>query len=204
MRQVLVLLSLVLAAVAQSHSARSQDTGLQAKIVLNGTTLQCKDFRGQTVRTIRMDDMGDVARASIINRMPIITLNPLRLEPLPGMMQVFFFYHECGHHVMGHVFSPSPTSENEADCWSIKQGRDEKMFSRADVEAFAPHLANSRGSALGHLPGPERASRLLACFDDPSDDLVNPAGFKSDAPSVAPNESAGIGGQNEPSAGLQR
>jgi hypothetical protein len=129
------------------------------------------------VRTIRMEDIGDVARASIINRMPIITLNPLRLDNLPGKLQIFFFNHECGHHVMGHVFSPSPTSENEADCWSIKQGRDNKWFTRMDVESFGPHLANSRGSPLGHLPGPQRAARLLACFDDPSAELVNPAGF---------------------------
>jgi hypothetical protein len=189
MRNVFTI-AMVLAAALLANSASSQETGLHAKVNLDGMTLQCKDFRGQTVRTIRMDDIGDVARASIINRMPIITLNPLRLETLPGKLQVFFFNHECGHHVMGHVFNPSPTSENEADCWSIKQGRDGKFFTRADVEAFAPHLANSRGTPLGHLPGPERAARLLACFDDPSDELVDPQGFKPQVPA----ESARSGG----------
>ncbi len=179
-----------LAATVLANSAWSQDVGLHAKVTLDGMTLQCKDFRGQTVRTIRMDDIGDVARASIINRMPIITLNSLRLETLPGKLQVFFFNHECGHHVMGHVFSPSPTSENEADCWSIKQGRDGKFFTRSDVEAFAPHLAKSRGTPLGHLPGPERAARLLACFDDASDNLVDPQGYSP----RTPTESARSGG----------
>ncbi len=184
-----LILATVISAVLAGW-AQARDEGLQAKIVLDGTSLQCMDFRGQTVRTIRMDDIGDVARASIINRMPIITLNPLRLETLPGKMQIFFFNHECAHHVLGHVFSPSPTSENEADCWSVKTGRDSGLFMRSDVQAFAPHFAKSRGTALGHLPGPERAARLVACFDDPTDNVVEPAGFR---PSEASTLSAGVG-----------
>lgn len=158
--------------------------GLQSTIAIDGTTLQCKDFRGQIVRTIQMDDIGDVAQARIINRMPIITLNQSRMSTLPAKMQIFFFNHECAHHVMAHVFNPSPTSENEADCWSIKTGRDTGLFTRADVEAFAPHMAHSRGSPFGHLPGPERAKRLVACFDDASEDLVSPKGYEPVAPPV--------------------
>ncbi|MDX2307398.1 MAG: hypothetical protein NW216_04090 [Hyphomicrobium sp.] len=177
------VLLVTLVTVSASGTTAAQE-GLQAKVEIDGQTLQCKDFRNHTVRTIRMDDIGDVAQARIINRMPIITLNQSRLQTLPGKMQIFFFNHECAHHVMAHVFYPSPTSENEADCWSIKMGRDGNLFSRADVEAFAPHLAHSRGSPLGHLPGPDRARRLLACFDDPSDELVSPAGFTPTTPPV--------------------
>lgn len=157
--------------------------GLQARITLGGMELACRDFRGQVVRSIRMDDLGDVAHARIINRMPIITLNQSRLDTLPGKLQVFFFHHECAHHLMGHVFYPTQTSENEADCYAIKLGRREGFLTRDDVVAFAPYLARSRGSPFGHLPGPLRSQRLVACFDDPSEEnLAEPAGFAAVPP----------------------
>ncbi len=101
-----------------------------------------------------MEDLGDVAHARIVNRMPIITLNKRRLDTLPDKLQVFFFHHECAHHVLGHVFYPTQTSENEADCYAIKVGRREGYLSREDVESFSPYIAVSRGSAFGHLPAP--------------------------------------------------
>jgi hypothetical protein len=159
--------------------------GLQTQINVGGQELSCRDFRGQIVRSIHMDDLGDVAHARIVNRMPIITLNKRRLDTLPDKLQVFFFNHECAHHVLGHVFYPTQTSENEADCYAIKQGRREGYLSREDVESFTPYIAVSRGSPFGHLPGPMRLQRLLACFDDPSEDnIAEPAGFTPPPPPV--------------------
>ncbi len=159
--------------------------GLQSRITLGGQELTCRDFRGQTVRSIHMEDLGDVAHARIVNRMPIITLNKRRLDTLPDKLQVFFFHHECAHHVLGHVFYPTQTSENEADCYAIKVGRREGYLSREDVESFSPYIAVSRGSAFGHLPGPVRSKRLLACFDDPSEEnIAEPAGFVPPPPPV--------------------
>lgn len=152
--------------------------GLHTTIKIGEMTFTCRDFRGQLVHSINLDDLGDVAHARIVNRMPIITLNQERLSSLPEKLQIFFLNHECAHHVLGHIFFPSPTSENEADCWSIKFGRREGIFSREHILAFAPYLATSRGSAYGHLPGPVRSARLVACFDDPSEDnLTDPVGF---------------------------
>lgn len=136
--------------------------------------MQCEDFRGLTVRTLRLTELGDVGSARVIGRVPVILLDPDRLAKLPAKMQQFFFGHECAHHVLGHSFSATASSEKEADCWSVKNGRDKGLFTRADVEGWAPHFAHSRGSPAGHLPGPERAKRLIACFDDPSDELVEP------------------------------
>ncbi len=172
-------LSLAPAAVADTSS------GLHARINLGGQELTCRDFRGQTVRSIHMNDLGDVAHARIVNRMPIITLNKRRLDTLPDKLQVFFFHHECAHHILGHVFYPTQTSENEADCYAIKVGRRSGYLTREDVESFAPYIASSRGSAFGHLPGPFRSKRLVACFDDPSDEnIAEPAGFTPPPPPV--------------------
>ncbi|MFM7084522.1 MAG: hypothetical protein ACKOW3_05910 [Hyphomicrobium sp.] len=175
----LSLLLLLMGVVITPAISLADDTeGLRTTIKIGEVTFTCRDFRGQMVHSINMNDLGDVAHARIVNRMQIITLNHERLAALPEKLQIFFFNHECAHHVMGHIFFPSPTSENEADCWSIKFGRREGLFSRDDIVAFAPYLATSRGSAYGHLPGPVRSARLVACFDDPSEDnLTDPIGF---------------------------
>ena len=174
-----------LALTAASYPGEAASEGLQARIKIGGQELSCRDFRGQTVRSIHMDDLGDVAHARIVNRMPIITLNKRRLDTLPDKLQVFFFNHECAHHVLGHVFYPTQTSENEADCFAIKQGRRDGSLTRDDVVSFTPYIAVSRGSAFGHLPGPMRSQRLLACFDDPSEEnIVDPAGFTPPPPPI--------------------
>lgn len=181
-RRILLALLFLAQIICGYEVSQSEDTsGLHTSTIIGDKTFSCRDFRGQMVHTINLDDLGDVAHARIINRMPIITLNHDRLSALPDKLQIFFFNHECAHHVMGHIFFPSPTSENEADCWSVKLGRREGLFTRDDVVAFAPYLATSAGSAYGHLPGPVRSARLVACFDDPSEDnFVDPAGFAAD------------------------
>ncbi len=128
---------------------------------------ECRDFRGQRVVVQQTPGLGDVARARIIGRIPYIQMDPERLVTLPPTLQMFFFGHECGHHVLAHNFYPTPNVEVDADCWSIMNGRDRGLFTRADVEAFKPYIAHSKGSPAGHLPGPERAALLLKCFDDP-------------------------------------
>ena len=184
-RLVLITCAALCVTLTADHAAADASKGLQARVKLGGLELACRDFRGQTVRSIHMDDLGDVAHARVVNRMPIITLNKRRLDTLPDKLQVFFFHHECAHHVLGHVFYPTQTSENEADCYAIKLGRREGVLTRSDIEAFEPYIAVSRGSAFGHLPGPARSKRLLACFDDPSEDkIVEPAGFTPPPPPV--------------------
>ncbi len=140
--------------------------GLEMEPVIGGLPMRCRDFRGVAVRTVRQTQLGDVARAWIITRMPIISVDPDRLATLPDRMQTFFYMHECAHHVLGHTFYPTPSSENDADCWAIQRGRAVGLLTRADVEGFTPYLANSKGSPFGHLPGPEREAHLLRCFDD--------------------------------------
>jgi hypothetical protein len=182
-----VLLTLAFAGCMGAGIPANADTsaGLQVRIKVGGQDLSCRDFRGQTVRSIHMDNLGDVAHARIVNRMPIITLNKRRLDTLPDKLQVFFFHHECAHHILGHVFYPTQTSENEADCYAIKVGRKDGSLTRTDVESFAPYIAASRGSPFGHLPGPIRSTRMLACFDDPSEEnIAEPAGFTPPPPPV--------------------
>lgn len=117
--------------------------------------------------TMTVASLGDVGYARVINTVPYILMDPEVLRTLPSKLQAFFFTHECAHHVLGHWFNPTSKSEQEADCWAIRKMRDSGEVSRQDVIDFTPWIRNSRGSPLGHLPGPERATYLVSCFDDP-------------------------------------
>lgn len=146
--------------------ARDDDS---STMVIAGQPLSCRDVRGATVRTMQVTNLGDVGRAGIVNRVPVIVIDPHIIERLPDKLQIFFFQHECGHHALGHWFGGNSEQEKEADCWAIRLGRDNGTFSRDDVMSFAPFLAGSGGSPFGHLPGPQRSKYLLSCFDEPGD-----------------------------------
>ncbi len=164
MRASALLIGLVMLTLGARPAASE---GLEIQPVVGGSPMRCYDFRGAIVRTLQTTDLGDVGRASIIARMPIISLDSGRLAALPAKMQVFFYMHECAHHVLGHVIKPTLESEREADCWAINYGRWAGLFTRIDVEGFAPFLAKSNGSKFGHLRGPERQAYLLSCYDRP-------------------------------------
>lgn len=138
---------------------------------LGGKAVSCSDAYGRHVHAVLVTNLGDVGRARQMQRTPIIMMDPHYLNPLPSKLQLFFFGHECAHHVLGHVYVVTPTSEMEADCWAAKDGRDRGLFTRDDVQSWGPWFAKSRGSKeFGHLPGPERAAYLLTCFDEKSGD----------------------------------
>jgi hypothetical protein len=155
--------------VASSGEPRAQEASAAVKETFEIADIpyECRDFRGQRVVVMQSEGLGDVARSRIIGRIPYIQMDPVRLATLPPKLQMFFYGHECGHHVLAHNFYPSPTVEVDADCWSIMNGRERGLFTREDVSAFRPYIQHSRGSAFGHLPGPERADHLVKCFDDP-------------------------------------
>lgn len=150
------------ALVSGAASARDSADGVT---LIAGRAMSCKDIRGVAVHTLQVANLGDVGRAGVVNRVPIIAIDPHIIERLPDKLQIFFYQHECAHHVLGHWFQTSLAMESEADCWAIKHGRDTGIFNRDDVLSFAPFLAGSGGSPFGHLPGPERAKYLVKCFD---------------------------------------
>lgn len=165
MRVSALLFVLALLATGGRHAAAE---GLEVQPVIGGNPMRCYDYRGALVRTLQTTQLGDVGRASIIQRMPIISLDTDRMAKLPAKLQIFFFMHECAHHVLGHVIQPTLQSERDADCWASNYGRWAGLFTRKDVEEFAPFFAKSNGSKFGHLAGPERQAYILMCFDTPA------------------------------------
>lgn len=163
-RPVSLFLSALLTVLACAN-ARADDVGSNT-YQLDGRDLSCTDYLGRQVRTYTVAGLGDVGWSEIFFKVPVIKLDPDVLRTLPGKMQVFFLLHECGHHKLGHLLSGSGEAEPEADCWAIKTGRDSGFYGRTDVEAFRQFFAYSNGSRVGHLPGPERHTFLLNCFDE--------------------------------------
>jgi hypothetical protein len=133
---------------------------------IGATSVFCTNAIGQPVAFVPNLALNDVGRASQSAIGPIIELNPNVLAQLPQKLQLFWYGHECGHHVLGHTLSlPTLTNESAADCWAIQTGKRQGLFTRQQVAAFEPYFRNNPGSPWGHLPGPQRAALLVGCFD---------------------------------------
>ena len=164
MRAILAFAIGLMIVLIAAHTVAAQE-GLGGKTFVAGVSLGCADFRGRPVQTYETSGLGDVARSTLYGRIPVITLDTEVMASLSGKLQIFFYLHECAHHVLGHMFAPQPDSEKEADCWSIKIGRDQSYFNLSDVKSFTNRIMSSPGSARGHLPGRERMAHLLECFE---------------------------------------
>jgi hypothetical protein len=133
--------------------------------VIAGVPLFCTSpATQQYVAFVPNPTLNDIGR-SRFGFPPTIELNPNGLARLPAKIQLFWYGHECAHHVLGHTVGNynSFTSESEADCWSIRVGIAQGLFTRQQVTAFEPYFRNLTGSSSGHLPGPQRAALLVQC-----------------------------------------
>ena len=138
-----------------------------AQTNIAGFPVHCTDIRGIPVVTFQDSTMNDVGKAHIApNGTPIIFLNPIILGNLPPVVQLFWYAHECGHHVFGHMLRPPNISnEIEADCWAIRTGRDQNWFRQHDLDVMYGYFINIPGSPWGHLPGPQRLENFAYCFN---------------------------------------
>ena len=180
-RSTVAIAALAIGLALAPPSVRGRDAEPAATMIA-GQSVSCRDVRGMAVYTMQVANLGDVGRAGVVNRVPIIVIDPHLIERLPNKLQVFFYQHECAHHVLGHWYAGGPEQEKEADCWAIRHGRDSGELSRDDVMSFAPFLAKSGGSPFGHLPGPVRARYLLQCFDETAGGAAKASGTTAAAP----------------------
>lgn len=137
-----------------------------AETVIAGESVYCTDPRGIPVVTIFAPHLGDIGMARIEpNGMPVIYLNPVFLNTLPRSIQLFWYSHECAHHVLGHMFSFfTITREMEADCWAIRLGRDQGWLSPQELNQMYHYFIGNPGSFWGHLPGPQRLQNFANCY----------------------------------------
>ena len=132
-----------------------------------GMPVHCTDARGFPVTLVSEPQLNDVGMARLApNGAPEISLNPLILENLPPAVQLFWYAHECAHHVLGHTLGvPQLNNEMDADCWAIRIGRNQGWFRRQDLSGMYHYFINNPGSPWGHLPGPQRLQHFVNCFE---------------------------------------
>lgn len=123
----------------------------------------CKDFRGVPVASVRDASVNDVAVARIVQGSPVIFYNPLVLSGMPAIARLFWYGHECGHHVLGHMVNMRATAEREADCWSIHELARRGLVTAANLPQIQATVVMSPGDWT-HLPGGLRVIDLAACL----------------------------------------
>lgn len=129
--------------------------------VIGGVPLSCVSHTGQQVLAVPNWNLPDVGRA-MPGMPPTIELNPNVLAQLTPKMQMFWYGHECAHHVLGGM-----NSEVNADCWSIKTMRNQGFLSPQELPQLQAQIVNTPGSMWGHLPGPHRAQLFAQCYHTP-------------------------------------
>ena len=126
----------------------------------------CRDFRGTPVASVLAPGIQDVAMATIAQGgQPVIYYNPNVLANLQPPTRLFFYGHECGHHRLGHIQRGMPAgSEQEADCFGVRELVGAGLLSDADVSVVQRDIAAFARTDWSHLPGPIRAINLRACL----------------------------------------
>ena len=114
---------------------------------IDGIPLSCGNVT--TVVDLELSDVG-------MSGAGLILINPSYLEGLPTSLRLWWFAHECAHHVVG-------PNELAADCWSVRKGRDEGWFSPAMFRPMTEMFAENGGDSE-HASGPERVRNMIACY----------------------------------------
>ncbi len=156
-----------MAFVSLAFLGSAMASAASAQHVIAGVQVYCNDFRGIPVLLIANPNMSDVGMATLApNGQPVMMLNPMILNRLPRELQLFWYGHECAHHVLGHIARRAISNEAEADCWAVVKGREEGWFPPRAFEGLIAMLGNSQGSPWGHLPGRQRIQNMLYCYEN--------------------------------------
>ena len=133
---------------------------------------KCVDYYKRPVLHVRNDKIGDVASSNMmrlqgVNMGPMTIVNINRITKLSRASQLFFIAHECGHHVLGHLYfrRPGQVVEQEADCYAIRSLIRNGMFTLKDVASVQSDLRQYGRASQYHATGSERASALIQCME---------------------------------------
>lgn len=145
--------------------------------VIAGLPVHCYDATGAVVFTIigPIPDH-DLAQSGIApNGTRFIQLNPESFFRLPGMLQLFVYGHECGHHVSGDIVAgiylhhDNPAREMNADRIGIRLMRDQLHITKDDATAISSFFVHNPPIPPYYLPGPQRARWIVDCYGSRND-----------------------------------
>jgi|GEM_PF-5271594 len=133
---------------------------------------RCTDYYSRPVLHVRNDSLSDVAFSDLMRHRgvpmgPMTILNIRRLSKLSKAAQLFFIAHECGHHVLGHLYfrSSRQLAEQEADCYAIRTLIRSGLFTLKDVADVQVDMRKYAQASTMHISGDERAVALIECLE---------------------------------------
>ncbi|MDG9881900.1 hypothetical protein CSV86_020985 [Pseudomonas putida CSV86] len=144
----------------------------QASPMIGGINVYCQLPNGMTVYT-DLAVMNDVARAGTQpypmppGFIPMIYLNPQAMPLLPPPVQLFIYGHECMHHRLGHTLGNINLSmEVDADCTAVQLLKSQGLLDANTTQLVASFFQNNPPMPPFYPSGPERAQRILMCFNE--------------------------------------
>ncbi len=145
------------ALIAFSVIASPKDA--QAQVTWGG----CIDALGRPVASVLDRTINDVAIARVEGQTPVIRYNPNVLASISDTSRLFWYLHECAHHVLGHTISRLRLgTEREADCWAAIKLKKLRRMSRRRLRNLQREMAYNPGDWT-HLPGPMRVLDIVNC-----------------------------------------
>ena len=133
---------------------------LRAQLPLDG----CIDRADRPVRGIVRNDMPWAGVATVERGESVIYWNQRLMGGRSRTTQIFIYLHECGHHLLGHVWKPNDAKwEQEADCWAVQLMWEGGMIAGRHLRVLEEELSRTRGDAI-HLGGERLLEALRGCL----------------------------------------
>ncbi|HEX6091529.1 MAG TPA: hypothetical protein VFZ13_15340 [Gemmatimonadales bacterium] len=138
---------------------------LRAQVPLDG----CIDRANRPVRSIVRNDMVWAGVATVEKGESVIYWNQRRMGGRSRPTQIFVYLHECGHHLLGHVWKANDARwEQEADCWAVQRMWEGGMIAGRHLRVLEEELSRTRGDAI-HLGGEQLLAALKRCLEIKTD-----------------------------------
>ncbi len=97
-------------------------------------------------------------------RGPRIVYNRRAIARVSDTMREFFFWHECAHHILGHVAGrANPAMEDQADCWAVQYMMARGTLEVDDFAEMKAPMEEMLRAGITHSPGRTRARNLYKC-----------------------------------------
>lgn len=133
---------------------------LGAQLPLDG----CIDRADRPVRRITRNDMIWAGVATVEQGESVIYWNQRRMGGRARATQIFVYLHECGHHMLGHVWKTNSAKwEQEADCWAVQLMWEGGILANRHLRVLEKDLSRTRGDAI-HLGGEKLLQALRGCL----------------------------------------
>ncbi len=122
---------------------------------------------GKLVPSIADASLNNIAVARLDpSNSPVIFYNPNITAHTSLPTNIFFYYHECAHHILGHTVGLAYPliMEQQADCLAIQTLVQTGRFGSQEIKQVQQDISMFANEDWTHINGPQRAINLAACL----------------------------------------